>query len=158
VKRIRSSKPSSRQTSTGLSRREFATRAGVAAAALAANPGALLGSATATAVTAAVTGAALQEPASSPKLSRASQAEVDAKVAEIFRRYGDKLNDEQKADIRRLVHDGQAPLEALRAYALDNSDEPATVLHLVGVPPRRAASAPAVATPAAGKKPAGGGA
>ena len=158
MKQAKQKKPSQEAEASRISRREFAARASAAAAAIAANPGALLGAAgVATAATAA---AEPQQPgANAPKLSPAAQAEVDAKVAEIFRRYGEKLSDEQKADIRRLVRDGQAPLEALRAFPLENSDEPATLLHLVGPSRRAASSSGSAGSPTAGgKKPAGGGA
>jgi len=154
VKRARPSKPSAREKGAGFSRREFAARATVAAAALAANPAAVFGAA------AAHVAAVLPQEAAGgkPKLSPGAMAEVEAKVADVFRRYGSKLSDEQKADIRRLLGDAQVQLEALRAFPLENSDEPATILHLEGPPAHRAPPAPSTAAPAAGKKPAGGGA
>jgi hypothetical protein len=63
------------------------------------------------------------------KLSPQAQAEVEMKVASIFRKYGDKLSDEQKADIRRIMAEGQEGLEKMRAYVLENDDQPATVFH-----------------------------
>jgi hypothetical protein len=63
-------------------------------------------------------------------LSAGSQAEVDEKVQAILRKYGDRLSDAQKADIRRLVTEGQAPLEKMRAFPLDNGDQPGNVLRL----------------------------
>lgn len=66
------------------------------------------------------------------KLSPAAQAEVEMKVASIFRKYGDRLNDEQKADIRRAMAEMQDGLEKMRAFALENGDQPATVLKLRG--------------------------
>ena len=39
--------------------------------------------------------------------SPSAQAEVEMKVASIFRKYGDKLSDEQKADIRRIMAESQ---------------------------------------------------
>lgn len=64
------------------------------------------------------------------KLSPAAQAEVEAKVASIFRKYGTRLSDEQKADIRRAMAESQDGLEKMRAFVLENGDEPATVLKL----------------------------
>ena len=61
------------------------------------------------------------------KLSPAAQAEVEAKVSSIFRKYGSRLSDEQKADIRRAMAETQDGLEKMRAFALDNGDQPATV-------------------------------
>src|SRR5689334_1107861 len=59
------------------------------------------------------------------KLSASAQAEVEMKVASIFRRYGDRLSEEQKADIRRIMAEGQEGLEKMRAYRLENGDQPA---------------------------------
>ena len=64
------------------------------------------------------------------KLSPAAQAEVEMKVASILRKYGDRLNDEQKADIRRAMAETQDGLEKMRAFSLENGDQPATVLKL----------------------------
>ena len=59
------------------------------------------------------------------KLSASGQAEVEMKVASIFRKYGDRLSDEQKADIRRIMAESQEGLEKMRAFKLENSDQPA---------------------------------
>lgn len=64
------------------------------------------------------------------KLSPAAQAEVEAKIASIFRKYGNRLSDEQKADIRRAMAESQDGLEKMRAFVLENGVEPATVLKL----------------------------
>jgi hypothetical protein len=52
-------------------------------------------------------------------------AEVEMKVASIFRKYGERLSDEQKADIRRIMAESQEGLEKMRAFKLENSDQPA---------------------------------
>jgi hypothetical protein len=59
------------------------------------------------------------------KLSASAQAEVEMKVASIFRKYGDRLNEEQKADIRRIMAESQEGLEKMRAFHLENSNQPA---------------------------------
>ncbi len=59
------------------------------------------------------------------KLSPKAQAEVEMKVSEIFRKYGDKLSDEQKADIRRIMAETQEGLEKMRVFPLENGDQPA---------------------------------
>lgn len=59
------------------------------------------------------------------RLSASAQAEVEMKVASIFRRYGDRLTEEQKADIRRIMAEGQEGLEKMRAFRLENGDQPA---------------------------------
>lgn len=106
-----------------LSRREFARRAAATAAAFTAMPGTMLDAQAAPA-------ALPPQEAGSGKaeLSAEALAEVEAKVAGIFRRHGATLSEVQKTEVRRLVREMQAPLEALRAFPLQNSDEPATVL------------------------------
>ncbi|HXZ20657.1 MAG TPA: hypothetical protein VEG63_11955 [Candidatus Acidoferrales bacterium] len=152
MKSNRRRKQTARSEEGGLSRREFARGATVAAAAIATIPGGVLNTA-AIAASHGVSAAELpqQTAGEKPKLSAEAVAEAEAKVSEILRRYGDKLDESQKADIRRLVRETQAGLEALRAFPLENSDEPATVLHLVGgaIPVRRSAASPAPAKPAA---------
>ena len=69
-----------------------------------------------------------QQPSSSTKLSPDAQAEVEMKVKEILRKYGKRLNDEQRADIRKVMAETQGGLEKMRAFALENGDQPATVV------------------------------
>jgi len=144
----------------GLSRREFARRAGVAAAAMAAIPGGVLGMAGTPSSGREDSIAPLQEAAGgTPKLSAEALGEADGKVAEILRRYGAKLSEAQKADVRRLMREAQEQIEALRAFPLENSDEPATVFHVVGTSPRSAGTtrrAPAAPAAPGAKKPAKG--
>jgi len=111
-----------RNQPSGISRRDFARRAAIAAATAACLPGELL------AVPPAPPPAPLQQ--ASEKLSPEIQAEVEAKIQAIFSRYGTRFSEAQKDDIRRLVTEGQKSLEAMRAFPLDNSDQPATVLKL----------------------------
>jgi hypothetical protein len=116
-----------------ISRREFA-RGGALAAASAALP--------------AMAGSAAQVPAPEPTLTTTSQAEVDAKVSAAIRKYGNLLSDEEKLDVRRLLTEGQKPLDAMRAFRLDNSDQPANVLKLypeAPVPAPAPSRAPAAA-------------
>lgn len=68
-----------------------------------------------------------QQPAEPPKLTPAAQAEVEMKIDSIFRKYGSRLNDEQKADIRKAMISTQDGLEKMRAFVLHNGDQPATV-------------------------------
>lgn len=100
-----------------ITRRSFALSAAAAATAALIPEASLAQTAVATA----------QQPSAMAKLSPESQAEVEMKVGEIFRKYGSRLNDEQKADIRRIMAEGQEGLEKMRAFVLENSDQPATV-------------------------------
>ena len=61
------------------------------------------------------------------KLTPQAQAEVESKFANIIRKYGSRLNDEQKLDIRRSLAETQEGLEKMRQFELENGDEPATV-------------------------------
>lgn len=59
------------------------------------------------------------------KLTSQGRAEVEAKIANIFRKYGDRLSEEQKADIRRIMAETQEGLDKMRAFPLENGDQPA---------------------------------
>jgi hypothetical protein len=68
-----------------------------------------------------------QAQAAMAKLSPQAQAEVEMKVSAILRKYGDKLAAEQKTDIRKVMAETQEGLEKMRAFSLDNGDQPAAV-------------------------------
>ena len=118
---------------TGISRREFTRRAALATASVAVLPAAAL---------------AQQEKPSNPpasptppnapeqKLSPAAEAEVESKYQALLRAYGDRLTAEQKAEARKALADTQKGLEQIRAFPLDNSDEPATVFRVFRAPER----------------------
>ncbi len=85
-----------------ISRRSFARRTLVAAAAAAVMPA-----------------RAAEVAAATPN------AEVEARIEWIVTKYGAHLNDAERADIRRIISNGQAGVDAMRKYALDNAAEPA---------------------------------
>ena len=105
-----------------ISRRDFARRAVMAAATAACLPAELLA--------ASPLPTPQPQQQSEEKLSPESQAEVDEKIRALFRKYGDRLSEAQKADIRRLLTEGQKPLELMRKFPLDNADQPGNVLKL----------------------------
>ncbi len=70
-------------------------------------------------------------PDKKPKLAPELQAEADARIQNLLRKYGDRLTDDQKAEVRKNITEGMEGVAKLRAFPLDNADEPATVLHLV---------------------------
>jgi hypothetical protein len=110
-----------------LTRRDFARAAAIAAATAAIAPsGEALTRHVAIAEGARTLGRAGTDDAAS-----ARQAEIDARVADVFRRYGDRLSAEQKTEVRRLVGELQKSLDKLRTYPLGNADQPATVLRVV---------------------------
>ena len=54
-----------------------------------------------------------------------TNSEVEARIQWIITKYGSRLNDAQRADIRRIIASGQSTIDAMRAYALENSVGPA---------------------------------
>src|ERR1700743_1718774 len=65
------------------------------------------------------------------KLSEVSRAEADFAYETLMRKYGGRFNQEQKKDIKRLIYAQQEGLDKLRAFAVTNGDQPATVLQVV---------------------------
>lgn len=53
-----------------------------------------------------------------------SNPEVEARINWVFTKYGSHLNDEQRADIRRIITSGQPAIDAMRAYPLGNEVGP----------------------------------
>ena len=116
-----------------ISRREFARRAALATASAAVLPHAVFAQ-----------DEKPSNPPSSPappgdaeqKLPPAAEAEVESKYQSLLRAYGDRLTPEQKAEARKALADTQKGLEQIRAFPLDNSDEPATVFRVYRAPER----------------------
>jgi hypothetical protein len=57
-------------------------------------------------------------------------AEVEARIQWILAKYGAHLNDAERADIRRIITGGQAGIDTMRKYALDNATGPAERFHI----------------------------
>jgi hypothetical protein len=108
-----------------ISRRDFAVSAALATAAIAAVPTHLLAQEKSAAE------AAKPESPQPPKLSAASQAEVEARYTELLRKYGSRLSEEQKKDVHKSLVSQQQGLDLIRAFPLNNWDEPATVFKAV---------------------------
>jgi hypothetical protein len=126
LKREGEEKRKQRQEPRGISRREFARCAAVAAAGISAAPMGVFAQALAPSAPA-------QQPAAE-KLSAAGQLEADAKTRYALATYGSRLNEAQKKDLGRLIKEAVEPLEELRKYALKNGVQPATVLRLYPEP------------------------
>jgi hypothetical protein len=110
--------------SSKLTRRDFAKTSALAAAAAAA----------AAFLPAAKLRAQGPEAKDTPKLPAASAAEAEARYQLILVRRGSRLSAAQKTEVRKSVMELQQALDELRAFPLDNADEPA--LRLVPRPPR----------------------
>ena len=95
-----------------VSRREFVVAAAVAGVAPAIAP-----------LSAARIGDAPQTAEASGSIHN---PEVEARINWISTKYGDRLSDEQRADIRRILSGGQSGVESMRAFPLGNDDAPAT--------------------------------
>ena len=87
---------------------------------------------------AALVGAALPAVTAAPQqpagegLSAAENAEVEARYNNAIRQYGDRLTDEQRQRIRRILTTNERMMSHIREFPLDNGDTPATVLKLEG--------------------------
>ncbi len=112
------SKRKKRPEPEGISRREFARKAMLTATAAALPPSVLGQSAGGTG------------PGQVPALPSAAQAEADRALEAVLARYGTRFTEAQKSDLRSLLAQQQKFLEALRAFSLDNGEQPATVLRL----------------------------
>ncbi len=56
--------------------------------------------------------------------------DVDAKLANIIRKYGDRLSEDQRAHLRRILVYNQKMMGSIRAFPLQNGDPPASVLKI----------------------------
>jgi len=97
-----------------ISRRGFGRRAALAAALGAVDPAAVVA----------------QGRGGQSALPAKDQAEVDAKFADVIRKYGDRLTEEQKTRVRTTLSRHQRMLMRVREFPLENGDAPATVLKL----------------------------
>lgn len=112
------------QPSPAISRRHFGRNAAFAAAASISAP-ALLAVASAASVSA-------QEQKNEPLkgLTPQQAADVDAKLANILRKYGDRFSDEQKKHLRKILAQHQRLMAPVREFAVQNGDPPVTVLRV----------------------------
>ena len=106
--------------SHSISRREFGRRAAIASVASLVPNSALP-------ATAAIPlpGSA---PQGSPSLPPESQAEADGRTQTVLALYGGRLSEPQQLEIARLSASAQRQLDRLRAYSVQNSDDPALYL------------------------------
>ncbi len=83
---------------------------------------------------AALAAAALPAVSAVPQDQPAAEsAEVEARYNNAIRQYGDRLSEEQRQRIRRILTANERMMSHIREFPLDNGDTPATVLKLEGV-------------------------
>ncbi|HKN60895.1 MAG TPA: hypothetical protein VJW93_06945 [Candidatus Acidoferrales bacterium] len=107
-----------------ISRRQFSRKVALAAAASISAPALLAASSAPSAVE--------QDQKNEPLKGLTPQqiAEVDAKLANILRKYGDRFSDDQKKRLRRILAQHQRLMAPVREFAVQNGDPPASVLRV----------------------------
>ena len=117
-----------------ISRREFgldATIGAAAAAALSLSPPSLLNARRDPDNISPAIPAGEQETAGAkPTLTPEQSRDVEAKLANIIRKYGERLSEEQRKHLRRILAYNETMLAPVRAFALQNGDPPVSVLKL----------------------------
>ncbi len=106
---------------TGISRRQFARRAALLSATASIAPAASV-------LANALPTPALQAPDAHPHLSAESQTEAEARYQQILTQYGSRFSADDKATIQQTNLTMQTSLDKIRAYPLDNGDNPALYL------------------------------
>ena len=61
-------------------------------------------------------------------------AEVDAKLANIVRKYGSRLSQEERVHLRKILVYNEKMLASVRAFPLENGDSPASVFKVSVAP------------------------
>ncbi len=97
-------------------------------------------------------GAEAKAQGASLGLTAEQTEEVEAKLANIIRKYGNRLTEEQRNHLRRILAYNQRMLAGVRAVSLRNGDTPATVFK---VSLAREITAPRAHGDVAGKEPLG---
>jgi hypothetical protein len=117
-------------TAVRISRRKFGLEAAVAAAlSLSVSPTRLLAARSDPDTIPPAIPASEQE-SSGPKLTAEQSRDVEAKLANIIRKYGERLSEEQRKHLRRILAYNETMLAPIRAFTLQNGDPPVTVLKL----------------------------
>jgi hypothetical protein len=118
----------SKSKSARISRREFGLDAAVAVALSLSSSG--LSTARRDRDKISPTIAADEQETGTPKLTPEQSRDLEAKLANIIRKYGERLSEEQRKHLRRILAYNETMLAPIRAYALQNGDPPVTVLKL----------------------------
>ena len=128
---------------TPISRRDLGRRAGIAAA-ITLSSSSLLGCNTAS-VHESKPGDKTPDKAGGGLTADQAQ-EVEARLANVIRKYGNRLSEEQRQHLRRILTYNERMLASIRTFSLQNGDPPASVLKL---PLLTSEAAPAKSSPAA---------
>lgn len=113
------------KTHDEISRRQFGRNTALALAATLTTPALLA------ATTAAIGPEGPQKkPETIEGLTSEQTAEVDARLANILRKYGGRFNDEQKARLRGILAQNERLMAPVRAFSIQNGDPPASVLRI----------------------------
>jgi hypothetical protein len=110
-----------------ISRRDFGRRAGIVAA-IAVSSSSLLGCNTA-AVREAKPGDKIPDQAGGGLTPEQAQ-EVEARLANVIRKYGNRLSEAQRQHLRRILTYNERMLVSIRTFPLQNGDPPASVLKI----------------------------
>ncbi len=94
------------------------------------NPGKLSRRGFGTALGLLASGATSSAQTNGTELNAADSAEVEARMAEVIRKYGDRLSPEQRDSIHRTLVRNERMLETVRNFSLSNGDPMATTLKL----------------------------
>jgi hypothetical protein len=116
--------------SARISRREFGIDAAVAAAAALAIPPPSLLTARRDPDNISPTIVAGEQETGTVKLTPEQGRDVEAKLANIIRKYGERLSEEQRKHLRKILAYNETMLASIRAFTLQNGDPPVTVLKL----------------------------
>ena len=106
----------------GISRRQFAQRAALLSASASIAPAASVFAEP------MQTPPATQTPATHPNLSGESLAEAEARYQQILSQYGSRFSAEEKTSLREMNLVTQTSLDKVRAFSLENGDNPALYL------------------------------
>jgi hypothetical protein len=112
------------ERSKPISRRQFGCKAALVAAASISAPALLAGRGSPS--------ASAQDQKDEPlkNLTPQQVADVDAKLANILRKYSDRFSGEQKKRLRRILAQHQRLMAPVRDFAVRNSDPPVSVLRV----------------------------
>lgn len=110
-----------------VSRRDFARVATIAAATVVIAPGAMAQQGKPERHEPATP---IKPPDYEKEMTASTRAEAESKYQWVLQRYGDRLDAAQRAEVRKSIYGMQKSLQAIRDFAIENGDEPATRLYL----------------------------